>query len=169
MKGHTDEVNRAVFSPKGDQIATTGDDNAARIWTWPKGKTPSLRGHDGPVYDAKFSSDGRFLLTASTDRNAKIWDTATGESIETFSNRVRPSLEWDSVSFSPEGTRIMTHSREGRIKLYPVRTVRVARRVEGARQNARDTVAYTGGAGAVLAGLWCEVSLATVQRHRFAP
>ena len=116
---HADEVNRASFNPRGDMIATTGDDNTARLWRWPKGKTLILRGHDGPVYDAIFSSDGRFLLTASKDRSAKIWDTATGELVETFSNLVNPTLYVDSVSFSPQGTRVMTSSREGGIRVYP--------------------------------------------------
>jgi WD40 repeat protein len=119
LKDHTDEVNRAVFSPKGDMIATTGDDNTARIRTWPKGKTLILRGHDGPVYDVTFSADGRFLLTASQDRSARIWDTATGESVETFSNRVQARFDWDSVSFGPEGKIIMIHPSEGGIKLFP--------------------------------------------------
>ncbi len=163
LKGHSDEVNRAVFSPKGDMIATTGDDNAARIWKWPEGKALVLRGHNGPVYDAKFSSDGRFLLTASTDGNAKIWNTATGESIETFSNRARPSLEWDSVSFSPEGTRIMTHSREGRIEIFPCELCGSLDELRALAKMRVTRSAYTGRAGAVLAGLWREVTLAIAE------
>lgn len=68
-------VYSATFSSDGALIATSGDDNSARIWD---GKTTDLIGvtfhHRGPVRHAVFAPDSYRLATVSEDNTAIIWD-----------------------------------------------------------------------------------------------
>ncbi|HKP93921.1 MAG TPA: hypothetical protein VJS88_08480, partial [Chthoniobacterales bacterium] len=56
LRGHTGEVNHALFNPSphsdgtGWLAATASDDNTAAIWRWSDGAKPTfLKGHSGPV------------------------------------------------------------------------------------------------------------------------
>ena len=74
-------VNRAVFSPDGTKIATTGADATVRIMTADTGpELRVLRAH-GPVgsgtYSVEWSTDGKRLL-AFGKSGARVWDVASG-------------------------------------------------------------------------------------------
>ena len=50
LRGHTDAVRSAAFSPDGTRIVTASDDETARIWDAATGKEITvLRGHEYPV------------------------------------------------------------------------------------------------------------------------
>ncbi|KAF8809961.1 hypothetical protein BYT27DRAFT_7337039 [Phlegmacium glaucopus] len=72
LKGHTNFVKSAVFSPAYD--------NTARIWNTATGECEAeLKGHSDVVLSAVFSPDGMHIVSASYDKTARIWNTATGE------------------------------------------------------------------------------------------
>jgi WD40 repeat protein len=81
LRGHTDGVNSAVFSPDGSRIVTASNDKSARIWDAATAKQIAvLHGHDDRVNSAAFSPDGSRIVTASgnlpsgPDNTARIWD-----------------------------------------------------------------------------------------------
>jgi len=63
-----------AVSPDGRLIATTGIDNALRLWDGRTGAqvAPPLV-HDGWVMAAEFSTDSSTILTAGTDKVARLW------------------------------------------------------------------------------------------------
>ncbi|KAF8811648.1 WD40 repeat-like protein [Phlegmacium glaucopus] len=80
LKGHSDWVNSAVFSPDGMHIVSTSYDHTAQIWNTATGECEAeLKGHSGIVNSALFSSDGMHIVSTSYDHTARIWNTATGE------------------------------------------------------------------------------------------
>ncbi len=110
----------AVFSPDGTRIATTNDDQTARIWDAATGKLLStLLGHHGEVLSAAFSPDGTCIVTTSADGTARIWDVATAKLLA-------PPLEHRgqvrSAAFSPDGTRIVTVSWDKSARVWDVAT-----------------------------------------------
>jgi WD40 repeat protein len=76
--GHTGTVNSVAFSHDGHTLATTSQDETARLWNIsdPHHPTPlvTLTGHTNTVNEVAFSPDGHTLATASLDTTARLWD-----------------------------------------------------------------------------------------------
>jgi len=74
LKGHTNEVISAVFSPDGTKVVTAGGDGFVRIWDAETGKElKALEKHAGSPNSAAFSPDGKRIIT-SNNNVARIWD-----------------------------------------------------------------------------------------------
>jgi WD40 repeat protein len=102
--GHTSTVTSIVWSPDGQLIASTGQDQKALLWRVSDGtvlQTVDLHASSGR---AAFSPDGRYLATTS-DQTSELWDVATSAHVRTFSGYVG-STNPDTVAFSPDGTAL---------------------------------------------------------------
>ena len=76
LKGHSDSVLSASFSPDGTRIVTASDDKTAKVWDTKTGAVVlTLKGHTSTVRFASFSPDGTRIVTVSVDSMAKIWDS----------------------------------------------------------------------------------------------
>ena len=88
LRGHTDDLYSAAFSPDGKLILTASADGTARLWDTATGAQKAiLKGHTALVLSAVFSPDGKLILTASTDGTARLWDTAPA----------RKRLSWKAI------------------------------------------------------------------------
>ena len=142
---HTGVVIGASFSHDGTRVVTASHDSTSRIWDAQTGQPigAPLK-HDNFVSAASFSPDGTRVVTASRDKTARLWDAQTGQPISTDGphhavtrtqdNTVRswdaqtgqpiirlPMWHEDAVyfaGFSPDGTRIITASRDGTAYLW---------------------------------------------------
>jgi WD40 repeat protein len=115
LKGHTDSVHYAEFSPDGTKVVTASYDNTARIWDATSGDTIYiLAGHTNSLITAKFSSDGTKVVTASYDDTARIWDVSNGSSLFTLGHTNSVSY----AEFSPDGTKVVTASYDDTAKIW---------------------------------------------------
>jgi len=121
LRGHTDLISGAVFSPDGSRIATTSNDGTARIWdaesgsellSLPTGVTNSLHGID-------FSPDGSLLATAGKNGTAILWNTETGEKVFDL---VGHSDGVTGINFSPDGKWLATASEDRSAKIWVTAT-----------------------------------------------
>jgi WD40 repeat protein len=77
LKGHTDSVGQAVFSPDGRTLTTGSSDHTVRLWDVIKGKElRCFKGHQGNINEVTFSADNRMLASASRDATTLIWDVS---------------------------------------------------------------------------------------------
>ena len=108
VRGHTDWVSSADFSPDGQYLVTASQDGSARVWETATGVSiADLLGHTDSVLKARFSSDGRFVATASMDRTVRIWDIAAGI-------QLRGHTDWvTSAAFDRTGQHVVTTSWDG--------------------------------------------------------
>src|SRR5262249_57168731 len=76
LRGHTDSVSSAAFSPDGKRIVTASVDQTTRLWDAETGKQigDPLRGHTDSVSSAAFNPDGKRIVTASDDKTAPLWE-----------------------------------------------------------------------------------------------
>jgi WD40 repeat protein len=127
LRGHTDDVESAVFSPDGKRIVTASLDGTARIWDAATGKQlVVLRGHTGYMYSAAFSPDGKRIVTASgdgivppADNTVRIWDAATGKQLMVLRGHTG---EVRSAAFSPDGKRIVSASDDKTVRIWDAAT-----------------------------------------------
>jgi WD40 repeat protein len=119
LKGHTDDVIQAHFSPDGRRVVTASLDQTAAVWDAESGKRLlRLRKHHGYVTDAVFDATGERIATASWDGTAKIWNARTGELITTLQGH-RGGL--NVVRFSPGGDLIATAGLDKTAVLWDAR------------------------------------------------
>ncbi|MEA3212720.1 MAG: eukaryotic-like serine/threonine-protein kinase [Chthoniobacter sp.] len=114
LSGHQDAVTSAQFSPDGARVVTETFGKPARMWDAATGKSlATLAGHG-----VQFSSDGLRIVTVTENYwTARIWDAATGKSIATLVGH----KDWlSSAQFSPDGTRIVTASRDKTARIWTI-------------------------------------------------
>ena len=120
LKGHTDGVKSAAFSPDGSRVLTVSDDKTARVWDSRTGR-PLLEftGDKDVMTDAAFSLDGSRVVIASQNRGVKLanrvrsvrmWDTSSGREVtgEPLPTLARPDGR------SPDG-RLFAHADSDRV------------------------------------------------------
>ena len=73
LRGHTNEVRAAAFSPDGQWIVTASLDRTARVWDAASGQQRMELQHSSDVNSAVYSPDGQWIVTASGDRTARMW------------------------------------------------------------------------------------------------
>ena len=77
MRGHSDLVNSARFSPDGTRIITASQDETARIWDAATGKeifAYLVACRD--VLFADFSRDGKRVVTVARNPSVFVWDSS---------------------------------------------------------------------------------------------
>jgi WD40 repeat protein len=137
LKGHSDAVHSAAFSPDGRRIVTGSDDRTARVWDVQTGEQIAiLRDHTAPVRSAVFSPDGLRVvstqmaqrsrgdtsgnnLVTSNDRIVLLWDAQSGRVIRRFEGHTEQVY---GATFSPDGRQIVTASADGTARIWDVAT-----------------------------------------------
>jgi WD40 repeat protein len=111
QQAHAGPVRQAVFTPKGDQVISAGDDKMVRMWNAGDGKAvKALTAHDGPVVGVSLSADGGRLATAGADKSVKVWSLTPARPEEKGADKTVASFTLDapaqSVTLSPSGQRV---------------------------------------------------------------
>ena len=78
LRGHSDSVRSAAYSPDGKFIVSASSDRTARVWDAATHQSVAeLKGHSDSVLSAAYSPDGKFIVTASDDRTARVYPRIT--------------------------------------------------------------------------------------------
>ena len=129
LKGHTNDVMYASFSPDGRRIVSASWDRNVRIWDAATGECiRTLEGHTWGVWSASFSPDGSRIVSASRDETVRIWNAATGECLRTLEGHTKRVY---SASFSPDGSRIVSASWDKTVRIWNAATGECIRTLEG--------------------------------------
>jgi WD40 repeat protein/transcriptional regulator with XRE-family HTH domain len=121
LAGHVDEVYHIEFSPDGSRLVTISIDGTAKVWDVLTGKEllTLMQGGGAVPYWVTFSPDGSRIAVANTAGVSggwvSIWDVVTGEMLFTLPDR---NARVDSVTFSPDGKRIVTTSSDQTVRIW---------------------------------------------------
>jgi len=120
LRGHTNHLWYADFSPDGRFIVTTSVGGQAIVWDAATGNHRlTFTRHTQWVQYAAFSPDSRWVATVSGDHTARIWEADTGR-------EVIPPLQHNdhvvSAQFSPDGRWLVTACLDGTAHIWNVET-----------------------------------------------
>jgi putative hemolysin len=114
LKGHTNRVLSACFSPDGKRIASTGSDITLRVWDAEKGQElfkVRARAKAGVC----FSPDGKRIASAGEDKMVRVWDAEKGQELLALKGHTGPV---SGVCFSPDGKRIASASLDNTVRVW---------------------------------------------------
>jgi WD40 repeat protein len=115
LKGHTQLINDAEYSPNGRKLVTVSSDHTGLIWDTRTGRVlQSLVGHFFAVNTGSFSPDGHWVVTTS-QFTAGLWNADTGQLLFYLGRDTAPLT---AASFSPSGNWILTGSEDGTARVY---------------------------------------------------
>ncbi len=112
-------ISGVVFSPDSKTLAGWSRGNRVRLWdteTWKLKGT--LTGHRDSVTNVVFSPDGKTLASGDENNQVLVWDTETWErrarltTIKPKDTHPAPTDRIDSVVFSPDGTTLVSWTRD---------------------------------------------------------
>ena len=127
LKGHRYNIERIVFSPEGDTIATATVVGTVGLWDTNTGENIKiLIGDVSNIYtdwrvnyNLVYSPDGKTIATQHKVGTVWLWDTSTGKHLNTLIGHT------DTVytpRYSPNGKTIATYSKDETIRLWNVLT-----------------------------------------------
>jgi eukaryotic-like serine/threonine-protein kinase len=90
LKGHTEHIHGAVFSPDGRRIVTGSWDKTAKLWDAASGaELLEFKGHSDRIFAVAFSPDGQRIATGSGDHTIKVWEAASKEQVAKWQDQER--------------------------------------------------------------------------------
>ena len=108
LRGHSQALYRAIWSPDERFIATASQDHLVRLWEGSTGRALTALGtHTDAVYDIAFSGDGGYLMSGSEDGTAHLYAcevcASTDRLLELAVSRItRPPTELEVRRFGLE-------------------------------------------------------------------
>jgi WD40 repeat protein/predicted Ser/Thr protein kinase len=119
IAAHTATVFAAAFSPAGNMLATTSDDQTVKLWDLPSGaELETFRGHESGVWAVTFSADGKRLASGGLDETVKLWDVGPQRTSEALTN-LGSSLVW-----SPDSTMLAGGCNDKTVKIWDAATLK---------------------------------------------
>ncbi|KAF2719379.1 WD40 repeat-like protein [Polychaeton citri CBS 116435] len=138
LKKHTQAVNVVRWCPKGELLATAGDDGNVLLWvpssnpalsasfgddaeedveSW-RVKTMCRSSSGSEIYDLAWSPDGQFFITGSMDNVARIYDASNGTTVRQIAehNHYVQGVAWD-----PLNEFVATQSSDRSVHIYTLR------------------------------------------------
>ena len=128
LSGHWDWVRSAAFNPvDASKVVTASDDGTLRLWDLASGSiTGRVSQEASNLFGAAFDPRGERVVTAVKDGKARIWklsDLVTGGNFLVTGGDSQvvelPHTDWVlGAAFSGDGTRIVTASRDGTVRVW---------------------------------------------------
>lgn len=138
FNGHSGTVLDTDFNPFNDNIiASASEDSKVMIWKIPEGglkdsiNTPliSLNGHGRKVGHVQFHPTAdNVLASASADLTVRLWDISNGEEKQQLGGHGELV---QSINWSYNGNSLITSCRDKLLRVYDVRSGKIAMETNG--------------------------------------
>jgi WD40 repeat protein len=135
-------VRSVVFSPDGNQLASSHRNGKIVVWNAETGKVAcaQFKGHQNSVHSIAFSPDGTRIVSGSRDKTVMVWDAVTGSSVLAPLTGHNDCIT--SVALSPDGKQIISGSKDGVVRFWSAVTGNVILVSHSRTRSAVTSVAF---------------------------
>ncbi|KAJ2470504.1 hypothetical protein GGI02_002885 [Coemansia sp. RSA 2322] len=125
LTGHIGSVVTAKFNRDGSRVFTYSQDRTIKVWDTQRGLCIKTLFTVSSCHDFDLlSSDGSRIVTAHVDNSIRVWDTVSGKRLlEAAVHKEQVMSVW--ASRAAGGSRVLTNSYDGTLKLVDARTLEV--------------------------------------------
>jgi WD40 repeat protein len=129
LTGHKGDVRAIAFCPKGELLASGGDDRTVRLWDI-KGKREAavLNADEARIHAIAFSPDGTMLASAGSQGAVTLWDLVKRAPHKVL-NGHKGSVY--ALAFYPDGKTLLSAGKDGVIRLWKVDDSTVREQIAG--------------------------------------
>ncbi|KAI9265517.1 autophagy protein 16 [Helicostylum pulchrum] len=126
LTGHIGKVYAAKFTGDSNRVVSGSHDRTLKVWDLQKGYNIRTIFTFSSCNDlCLMDSDGQTIISGHLDNNIRLWDTRTGTGIKELTGIHNGQVT--SVSMSPDGTSVLTNSRDNTLKIIDVRMYDIVR------------------------------------------
>ncbi|PNW77392.1 hypothetical protein CHLRE_10g434600v5 [Chlamydomonas reinhardtii] len=113
---HEGLVRQAVFTPNGDRIVSSGNDNKLQVWdTFSLENLVTMTGHEGSVLCCAVNEAATRVVSGGEDCAVRLWSLEDGKQLLAFQAQDEPIK---TVQFSSSGQKILSCDVTGRVYVW---------------------------------------------------
>jgi type VI secretion system protein ImpC len=136
FKAHRGAITSIAISPDGKRIVSGSEGRTVKIWELKSGRElHTLLGHASAVNSIAISPEGLRVFSAG-DRTIRLWDIESGEKI----NILKYHAFVSAIAVSLDGTKLVSGSTAGKIKLWDLGQNRELYTIQGHRSWIKNVV-----------------------------
>jgi len=125
LTGHVGKVYAARFNGDSTKVISGSHDRTIKVWDLQKGYCIRTMFSYSSCNDVCLvDEDGSTLASGHLDNNLRLWDVRTGNGIKELTGIHLGQIT--SLSISPDGSKILTNSRDNTLKLTDLRMYEVS-------------------------------------------
>eukprot|EP00164_Ancoracysta_twista_P003071 GFYU01004095.1.p1 GENE.GFYU01004095.1~~GFYU01004095.1.p1 ORF type:complete len:558 (+),score=175.92 GFYU01004095.1:142-1815(+) len=120
LTGHQGKVLDGTFSTDGKHVMTGSSDRTIKVWDLMTGYCLQTTFCISCCNSLAVSLDNQLMCSGHFDCTVRLWTASKGEEVQTLSNLHTQQVT--NVRFSPDGTYLLTASRDSTLKVLDIRT-----------------------------------------------
>ncbi|CAG8739756.1 30093_t:CDS:10 [Gigaspora margarita] len=121
LTGHVGKVYSSRFNGDSSKVITGSHDRTIKVWDLQKGYCIRTIFSFSSCNDVvPLDEEGTTLVSGHLDNNLRFWDVRSGKDIKELTGIHLGQIT--SVSVSPDGSKVLTNSRDNTLKIVDLRT-----------------------------------------------